>query len=286
MAKFVPKIAGEYLNFVPNETQQDIVSYASKALRGKIILDRITRGFPNVDRDGGSDAYEYEKHRREGQGSEYKQWIEESREEQANKKVAEPNKADYSDFVSIIDLKSYIEFQDRDIVGGNYNWNDLVDDSNLSYIVLPYIPRALNYDINSNFVGIPSFGRNNPFYQYTGSEDTLSFEIDWHSNEIGREDVIKNCRWVESLAKADGYNSTPSIVLLVWGMGNRLFKKDLWIVTNASYSLTQFVKGYKDPNTGDFNKVALLPQQAYQRVTLKRVTSQNRTITDIRGLAL
>jgi len=66
-------------------------------------------------------------------------------------------------------------------------------------------------------VGIASFGSNNPIYQYTGSEDTLSFVIDWFSSENHREDVIFNCRWIEALTKSDGYNEPPHRVKIIWG---------------------------------------------------------------------
>src|SRR3972149_8084190 len=72
-----------------------------------------------------------------------------------------------------------------------------------------FVPKSLNYEAESNFVSIASIGRNNPFYHYTGSEDSLEFELDYFSAMDNRHDVIKRCRWVEALTKADGEIGSP-----------------------------------------------------------------------------
>jgi len=148
---------------------------------------------------------------------------------------------------------------------------------------LPFIPMNLQYQIESKWVGIPTMGRNNSHFHWTGSEDTVTFQIDWFSDQDNREDVILNCRWLESLAKADGYKTAPHRVKLIWGREDKLFEFDTWIVTDASYTLSQFQDAYREPVNGDIIRIGLLPQQAKQTITLKRVTEFNRRTEEIVG---
>lgn len=147
-------------------------------------------------------------------------------------------------------------------------------------IVLPFIPRELSWDVESSFVGIKPMGRNNPKYHYTGSEDRLEFEIDWHSFDKNRDDVIKQCRNIEALSKGDAYNNPPHRVLLQWGNEDVLFKDMIFLVTSASYKLSQFNKSQL-PKGGSLQTTALLPRQATQRVTLVRITGGNLSFDEI-----
>ena len=139
-------------------------------------------------------------------------------------------------------------------------------------IVLPTVPLELEYDPNPNWAVIASIGRNAPFYHYVGSEDSLSFKIDWYSKEDHRQDVIFYCRWLEARSKANSYYEDPHRIILVWGNDDLLFKDSVWIVAKATYKLSQFVK-----NRG------MLPQQAYQEVTFKRVLKHNSDYPQIIG---
>lgn len=293
----------------PGQEINDAVSYTAKAYRAVIILDRNARGFqkergtggplayhheptyaqggytkvkdhrtqipPKVDID--PSAYKFEQAGKDPNQKPYKREIAESqgdkgidpnsyRFEQANKRVARTFQKDY---VSIIDL---------DFTEDNYG------SKGYQYLNLPFTPSALNYQISSNFVPIATMGRNNPHYHFTGSEDTVSFTIDWHAYQNHREDVLFFCKWMESLCKNDGYGNPPHRIKLAWGQDSIMFQDDIWIVVDASYEMSQFVDSYN--NTGDrnnFTRVGLLPQQAYQKVVLKRLTQYNRTIEDIMG---
>lgn len=131
------------------------------------------------------------------------------------------------------------------------------------------VPQKLEYEVNSNFAAIASLGRNNPFYHYTGSEDTITFEIDWVSMTPDLSDVISKCKWLESMTKANAYKYQPHRVALLWG---DLFNiKDTWLITKASYILGQF-----DGLQG------ILPHIAKQQVEMKRITKTNRTLREIR----
>lgn len=149
----------------------------------------------------------------------------------------------------------------------------------INIITLPFIPKEVNWNTDSSFVAIKPIGRNNAKYQYTGSEDSIEFEIDWHSFDLNRDDVIKNCRIIESLAKSDGYSNPPHRILLKWGDEDVLFRDMVFIVTSAPYRLTQFNKAQYFNKS--LQKTALLPIQAYQKVTLARITSNNLSTKDI-----
>lgn len=146
---------------------------------------------------------------------------------------------------------------------------DLVDIKNK--VILPFVPGALDYNPDSNFVAIPSMGRNNPLYHYTGSEDTLEFVIDWFSNQDDREDVILNCKKLEALTKNDAYGRPPHHVKLIWN--EKLFSDATWLIVSAKYKLSEF-QAHRN----------MLPQQAIQPVILKRVTASNPNLTQIQSL--
>ena len=146
-------------------------------------------------------------------------------------------------------------------------------------IKLPFIPTELNYNSESSFAAIKPIGRNTSRYHFTGSEDKLEFEIDWHSFDQGRQDVITNCRLLESLSKSDGYTKSPPLVMLQWGMENHLFSYHEFIVLAASYRLTQFNKS--QVINKQFQRTHMMPIQAYQKIVLARVSSNNLTTKDI-----
>lgn len=282
MAKFIPKILQPLLNFVPNATEGDISAYASKAMRAKIaIYDRNFRGFQKSDINGPKDAYEHEdstdaypspKSHRDQINPSYSDG-KETQIDATGYENEEPNRqsrvsSETKDYISIVD----IDYQPDKHNSKRY----------YSYIQLPFVPRELDYKPESNFVGIASFGRNNPFYQFTGSEDTLTFEIDWFSKENNREDVIFNCRWLEALTKGDAYDDIPHRVKIVWGKDNKLFEDSIWLLVDAPYRLTNFVRAYYDDQK-NIVSAGMLPQQAYQTVTFKRLTKLNRSSKEIIG---
>ena len=130
------------------------------------------------------------------------------------------------------------------------------------------IPLELNINNEANWAIIPTIGRNNPFYHYTGGEDVLNFTIDWYSADALRDDVIHKCMWVESLTRANAYKDPPPKILLIWG---DMFPFDTWIVTKAQYKLSLFDREY-----------GMLPRQAYQEIELKKITKANRFMSDRR----
>lgn len=282
MAKYIPKIAGEVLNYVPSSDVEEAVSYGSKAMRAKIILDRYTRGFEKVDRKGPKESYD---NGPKGGEPRITEKLLTPREQVDGYTSEAPRLSRVPDVI-----KDYISIVDID-----YDPSRHKDSRYYSYLQLPFVPQTLDYAPQSKFVGIASFGNNNPIYHYTGSEDTLTFVIDWFSERNDREDVIFNCRWVEALTKSDAYDEPPHRVKIVWGGLNSivtsgfnfnpetLFGDSVWVLVDAPYKLSQFNRGYMDPQSKQFVSTNMLPQQAVQTVTFKRLTTYNRSSRDIIG---
>lgn len=154
---------------------------------------------------------------------------------------------------------------DRDI--------SIIDTVSGKSVKLPFVPRELKYTPEANWKAIASMGRNNPLYHFTGGEDTLEFEIDWFAQKENRTDVLLNCKWLESLSKNDAYENPPPPVILHWNKD--MFSDSLWIVHAAPYRMLDF-QAHKN----------MLPQQAYQQVTLKRITETNLTRAQIQSLTI
>lgn len=149
-------------------------------------------------------------------------------------------------------------------------WLVHLDDNNnrIEALQIQTVPLEMSVDPVANWATIPSIGRNNPFYHYTGGEDEITFTLDWYSVQDNNYDVIRKCRWVESLSRSDAYFKEPPRILLIYG---RLFKFDTWIIKKAPYRLSLFNK-HRD----------MYPRQAYQELTLAKVTDRNTDQMSIR----
>ena len=142
-----------------------------------------------------------------------------------------------------------------------------------------------NVEVNpdSTWAVVKSMGRNNPFYMFTGSEDTITFEISWYALDTNREDVINKCRLLESWTKANGYSAAPPTLGISWGNSD-MFADDYFILKSAPYKLNNFQNSYrKGPRKGanEIIDLKLYPNSATQTLTFNRVSSNNRTHEDI-----
>lgn len=147
-------------------------------------------------------------------------------------------------------------------------------------VEIPTWPREISFRPESQFVALTSIGRNNPHYNYVGSEDTLEFNVDWYTTDNERLKVLNSCRYLESLTKANGYKKRPPLVKIVWGKDDVVFKKYKWILVSAPYTMTEFQSFYKDSN-GNVKSASNLPHQALQTLTFKKVVTRNVESTDI-----
>ena len=152
-------------------------------------------------------------------------------------------------------------------------------------ITLQNRPDELRVDPKSAWATVASMGRNNPFYLYTGGEDTISFDISWFvSDPTRRDEVVAKCRLLESWTKADGYNPAPPILLIKWG-GSGIFNNDNFILESAPYTLTHFqdraMSKADEYYKGQIQDLKLYPNCAKQTLTFKKVTSSNITHAQI-----
>lgn len=152
-------------------------------------------------------------------------------------------------------------------------------------ITLQNRPDELKVDPKSTWATVASMGRNNPFYLYTGGEDTISFDISWFVNDPARRDeVVAKCRLLESWTKADGYNAAPPILLIKWG-GSGIFDNDNFILESAPYTLTHFQDRTRSKADeyykGQIQDLKLYPNCAKQTLTFKKVTPSNITHAQI-----
>jgi hypothetical protein len=133
---------------------------------------------------------------------------------------------------------------------------------------IQYIPSNLGIERNSKMNEVAIVGRNTPQYQYLGGETLLKMRLDFHAVEEDRSDVIRKCRWLESLTYNDGYDKAPEKIQLVWGS---LYRKQIWVIKSVNYDLSLFDAGY-----------GYLPRQAYVDITLGLAPEQNLRVADIR----
>lgn len=156
-----------------------------------------------------------------------------------------------------------------------------LDDNQGGYraIQLGFVPKELKIELDNQLSSMGGIGRSHPLYQFTGSEESLEFEIDWYSTDVNRKDVISKCRWLSSISRNDfsargKMISSPHRIKLIWGSDNFLFKDYIWVIEKAHYDLSQFANATID-GQGKVRNSSLLPIQAYQKITLKRLTKLN-----------
>lgn len=137
----------------------------------------------------------------------------------------------------------------------------IVDLITLEKLTLQTVPLEVNVDPNANWVALASLGRNIPGWQFTGAEETITFDITWYCDDESRQDVIKKCKWLTSLSLADGYDAEPHPIQFIFG---ELFKDSKFIITQAPYKLSLFDRAH-----------GMMPHLANQSITLKKISETN-----------
>lgn len=150
-----------------------------------------------------------------------------------------------------------------------------------SRLTIQGMPSEIECNPETTWAAIRSPGRNSPFYNYTGSEDTITFDITWYANNPNnREDVINKCRLLESWSKADGYKASPPIIEIVWGKSG-IFAGHSYILKSAKYKLGNFQNSFKEQGSSLVVDAKLLPNYAIQSLVFNRVSNINLTSEDI-----
>ena len=152
------------------------------------------------------------------------------------------------------------------------------EDETYQYLILQNRPPELEFQGETSWAAIKSFGRNVPMYHFTGAEDKIQLQISWFCNDPDRPwEVIQKCRLLEAWSKSNGYAAGPPILQLDWG-GSGLFDNAYFILTSATYVLKQFRDGYMDRRSSEnveWKDGRLYPMAATQELVFSRVSSTN-----------
>lgn len=139
------------------------------------------------------------------------------------------------------------------------------NEADIDKLVLPFQPQELSWNPNNAFVEIAAFSRNVPDYQFLGSSQEFSFEIDWYFQDGSYEDVVKMAKMVDNYSRPDGYKRKPPMVMLVGLYG---YEHYLFYIKSAPYRITE--------KTGRVGAGPIIyPKQIIQTVTLQRVSNTN-----------
>ena len=155
---------------------------------------------------------------------------------------------------------------------------NLIDEP-YSKVELQTYPREVEVNPDTTWSTVKTPGRNSPLFNFTGAEDTITLEVSWYSVQDTRRDVISKCRLLESWSKADGYNSSPPLLNIIWG-DSGIFDNQQFILYSAKYNLSNFQNAYKDKASNVIN-LKLLPNTATQTLVFKRVSGGNLLHSDI-----
>jgi hypothetical protein len=160
-------------------------------------------------------------------------------------------------------------------------------ESPYQYIVLQNRPDKIEFKGETTWASIKSMGRNTPMYHYTGSEDTVQFNISWYCDDPDNpEEVLTKCRLLESWTKSDGYSKAPPILFIEWGNSGMFGSKDSdttqkYILISATYTLMNFNYGYAKSTGSLPSSGKALPRVATQELIFNRVSETNLLTSDI-----
>lgn len=162
-----------------------------------------------------------------------------------------------------------------------------ITESPYKKVIIQNRPNKLEFKGETSWASIKSMGRNTPMYHFTGSEDTIKFNISWFCNDPNNPgEVIDKCRFLESWTKSNGYKASPPVLQIQWGESD-IFAGHYYILTSATYTLQNFNNGYRKFNTVNGEKQVevvngkLYPSTATQELIFKRVSDHNLTTEDI-----
>lgn len=163
------------------------------------------------------------------------------------------------------------------------NVNARATGNGIESVIIQGMPEKVEVSSENTWAVAKIPGRNNPFYMYTGSEDTISFDISWYTTQRDRKDVITKCRILESWTKGNGYSASPPELWISWGSG-QMFMDDTFILFSAPYELSNFQNSCRYQREGEIVDLGLWPNVATQKLTFKRVSANNRTTENIQSV--
>lgn len=209
-----------------------------------------------------------------------------------NVRESDPAQAAMTPVVSWMDSKEeWLSLYNEGIVKTNkvIIFNNSV--SPYSYIELQNRPTQVDFRGESTWAVIKSMGRNLPMYHYTSAEEIIQMNVSWYCNDPNNPgEVINKCRLLESWTKADGYTLAPPILQIGWGTDGDLFYGRYFILTSATYTLSNFNAAARERNRSGNNTATeqkyLLPYTATQELIFKRVSDHNLTHAEMTTLGM
>lgn len=209
-----------------------------------------------------------------------------------NQRESDPAQAAMTPVVSWMDSKEeWLSLYNEGIVKTNkvIIFNNSV--SPYSYIELQNRPTQVDFRGESTWAVIKSMGRNLPMYHYTSAEEIIQMNVSWYCNDPNNPgEVINKCRLLESWTKADGYTLAPPILQIGWGTDGDLFYGRYFILTSATYTLSNFNAAARERNRSGNNTATeqkyLLPYTATQELIFKRVSDHNLTHAEMTTLGM
>ena len=142
-------------------------------------------------------------------------------------------------------------------------------DAPFERVAFQFMPEKMQWKRNAKLQNIAIVGRNNDLYQYTGGGDSLSFSIDFFSDQQDRQDVQSKCNFLKSLAMKDGGYGPARNVKIVMGS---FLRTEVWLVKSVDVSYSN--------HDAQFN---YLPIRATAKISLILDPKKNRRISDVRG---
>jgi len=142
-----------------------------------------------------------------------------------------------------------------------------IDEPQTNTLQLQYMPLQVQYSRDAKFDSIAVIGRNNPLHHYSGGDTSLSFPIDFYSDDPEGGKALQGIQFLESM-QYSGIDRSPSRLSLVFG---RLFKGKLWLLKTLSVNYSVF-----EPNKN------WLPRYATANCTFVLDTEFDKFSDDIR----
>jgi hypothetical protein len=159
-----------------------------------------------------------------------------------------------------------------DISIGIYLHGENALESGIAFLTIMFTPSDIEYTNQSGLKSLGILGSDLQRYHYGGSEDGLTFEVDWYGFKAnGAESPLDKAEKMLSLTKGAGWvNNTPPIIIIRWGSGEFTpFANHKYIVEKASFKPEQFIQHKFKQDTLLNN--SFQPLYVKQLVSLKRV---------------
>ncbi len=138
----------------------------------------------------------------------------------------------------------------------------------LEKLEIQFVPSDIVTNRRPFIGGVSVIGRNNPLHHYTGGLSTMTLNLDFHAEDTNMEDVIRKCKWLESLAYSDGNDNPPERIKPTFG---RLFRAhEIYIVTAVQVTMSRWS-----------SENGWLPRQAYVKLTLALDPDRNLKTEDV-----